>query len=88
MILLLWYVLWWEKGECRRRLQGDQRALLIDELSNYVNVETAEMEVFNYSDPDNPTGAKRFIVNISNGCTTWLLAYLLMRQTPLPVGLS
>ena len=56
------------KGVVANELR-DQRALLIDELSNYVNVETAEMEVFNYSDPDNPTGAKRFIVNISNGCT-------------------
>ncbi len=55
------------KGVTANELR-DQRALLVDELSTYVNVETEEMEIYNYSDPDNPTGVKRFIVNISNGC--------------------
>jgi len=45
----------------------DQRALLVDELANYVNIETKEVEIYNYDDPDNPTGAKRYMVNVSNG---------------------
>ncbi len=56
------------KGVTANELR-DQRALLIDELSGYVNVETQELDVYNYSDPDNPTGAKRFMVNIANGCS-------------------
>ena len=47
----------------------DQRALLLDELSTYVDVETREVEAYNYSDPDNPTGAKVFQVMIGGACT-------------------
>jgi flagellar hook-associated protein 1 FlgK len=43
----------------------DQRALILDELSTLVDVETKEVEVYNYADPDNPTGAKVFQVMIS-----------------------
>ncbi len=47
----------------------DQRALLVDELSKYVTLETKETDIYNYADPDTPTGAKRFEVTISNGCS-------------------
>lgn len=47
----------------------DQRALIIDELSSLVDVETKEVEVYNYADPDNPTGAKMFQVMIGGACT-------------------
>ena len=46
----------------------DQRALLIDELSELVPVEVKEIEIMNSNDPDSYTGAKEFIVNI-NGQT-------------------
>ena len=42
----------------------DQRAVLLDELSTLVDVETKEVEVYNYADPKNPTGAKTFQVMI------------------------
>ncbi|MCR5237341.1 MAG: flagellar hook-associated protein FlgK [Lachnospiraceae bacterium] len=42
----------------------DQRAVILDELATLVDVETREVEVYNYSDPDNPTGAKMFQVMI------------------------
>ncbi|MBO6111885.1 MAG: flagellar hook-associated protein FlgK [Lachnospiraceae bacterium] len=54
------------KGVVANELR-DQRALLVDELANYVNIETKEVEIYNYDDPDNPTGAKRYMVNVSNG---------------------
>ncbi|MBQ9360898.1 MAG: flagellar hook-associated protein FlgK [Lachnospiraceae bacterium] len=47
----------------------DQRAVLLDELSAYVDVETREVEVYNYADPDNPTGAKVFQVMIGGAST-------------------
>ena len=47
----------------------DQRAVLLDELSTYVDVETREVEVYNYADPDNPTGAKVFQVMIGGAST-------------------
>ncbi|MBQ8955624.1 MAG: flagellar hook-associated protein FlgK [Lachnospiraceae bacterium] len=42
----------------------DQREVLLDELSTLVDVETREVDVYNYADPDNPTGAKVFQVMI------------------------
>ena len=47
----------------------DQRAVILDELATLVDVETREVEVYNYSDPDNPTGAKMFQVMIGGACT-------------------
>ena len=47
----------------------DKRALLIDDLSKIVDVSVTESDVYNYSDPDNPTGAKKYSVTISGGCT-------------------
>ncbi len=47
----------------------DQRAVILDELSTLVDVETKEVEVYNYADPDNPTGAKMFQVMIGGACT-------------------
>ena len=47
----------------------DQRANLIDELSAIVDVETREVDVYNYADPDNPTGMKNFQVMIGGACT-------------------
>ncbi|MBR5376900.1 MAG: flagellar hook-associated protein FlgK, partial [Lachnospiraceae bacterium] len=46
----------------------DRRELLIDQLSRYVDVKTEEREIYNYSDPDNPTGIKRYTVSIGNEC--------------------
>ncbi len=46
----------------------DQRAVILDELSTLVDVETREVEVYNYADPDNPTGAKNFQVMIGGAC--------------------
>lgn len=47
----------------------DQRAVILDELSALVDVETREVEVYNYADPANPTGAKMFQVMIGGACT-------------------
>ena len=47
----------------------DQRAVILDELSTLVDVETREVEVYNYADPDNPTGAKNFQVMIGGACS-------------------
>ncbi|MCR5747718.1 MAG: flagellar hook-associated protein FlgK, partial [Lachnospiraceae bacterium] len=47
----------------------DKRNNLIDELSSYVDVETREVEVYNYADPDNPTGAKVFSVTVGGAYT-------------------
>ena len=47
----------------------DQRAVILDELATLVDVETREVEVYNYSDPDNPTGAKMFQVMIGGAST-------------------
>ncbi len=47
----------------------DQRAVLLDELSTYVDVETREVDVYNYADPKNPTGAKVFQVMIGGAST-------------------
>ena len=47
----------------------DQRAVILDELSTLVDVETKEVEVYNYSDPANPTGAKMFQVMIGGAST-------------------
>lgn len=46
----------------------DQRANLIDELATLVDVETREVDVYNYADPDNPTGMKDFQVMIGGAC--------------------
>ena len=48
----------------------DKRALLVDELSQIVDVTVTETPVVNESDKDKtPTGANRYIVQISNGNT-------------------
>ena len=47
----------------------DKRALLVDELSKIVDVEVSEVPVLNEADNNNPTGANRFTVKISNGNT-------------------
>ncbi|MBO5095138.1 MAG: flagellar hook-associated protein FlgK [Lachnospiraceae bacterium] len=47
----------------------DRRALLIDELSEIVNVETEEQLVTDPHNPDRYTGATRFIVKIAGGQT-------------------
>lgn len=47
----------------------DQRALLIDQLSEIVDVETAEMDVVDPNNPDRLTGATRYIVKIAGGQT-------------------
>ena len=47
----------------------DQRELLIDELSTYVDVETREVDIYNYGDPDNPTGLKNYQVMIGGAST-------------------
>ncbi len=44
----------------------DKRALLVDELSLIVDVTVSEVPVENESDKNNPTGANRYIVKISN----------------------
>lgn len=46
----------------------DRRELLIDQLSKYVDVKTEEVDVYNYSDPEHPTGIKRYTVSIGNEC--------------------
>jgi len=47
----------------------DKRALLVDELSKIVDVEVSEVPILNEADNNNPTGANRFTVKISNGNT-------------------
>ncbi len=47
----------------------DQRALMIDQLSEIVDVETDEMMVIDPHNPDRYTGATRFIVKIAGGQT-------------------
>ncbi|MBQ9550761.1 MAG: flagellar hook-associated protein FlgK [Lachnospiraceae bacterium] len=47
----------------------DKRALLVDELSKIVDVEASEVPILNEADNNNPTGANRFTVKISNGNT-------------------
>lgn len=45
----------------------DQRNLLVDELSAIVDVDISETPIYNSNDPDNPTGANRYVVNIGGG---------------------
>lgn len=47
----------------------DQRALIIDEISKIVNVETEEQPVIDPHNPERITGATRFIVKIAGGQT-------------------
>lgn len=47
----------------------DQRALIIDEISKIVNVETEEQPVIDPHNPERTTGATRFIVKIAGGQT-------------------
>ena len=47
----------------------DQRTLLIDQLSKVVDVTTTETDVYNNNNPDEPTGAKNYIVRIAGGQT-------------------
>ncbi len=45
----------------------DRRALLLDQLSEIVNVEVKEIPVVDRNNPDRETGANRFIVRIAGG---------------------
>ncbi len=45
----------------------DRRALLLDQLSEIVDIETAEIPVQDTNNPDRVTGANRFIVKIASG---------------------
>ena len=45
----------------------DRRALLIDQLSEIVDVEVKEMPVYDANDPDRETGAHRFLIKIAGG---------------------
>ncbi len=45
----------------------DRRSLLLDELSEIVDVTTSETPVMDMNDPDRETGATRFIVKIAGG---------------------
>ena len=45
----------------------DRRALLIDQLSQIVDVEVKEMPVYDANDPDRETGAHRFLIKIAGG---------------------
>ena len=56
------------KGVTANELR-DKRANLIDDLSQLVDVETSEQDVYNADDPEHPTGAKIFKVTISGGCS-------------------
>lgn len=47
----------------------DKRDLLLDELSEMVDVETQELPITDANDPDRETGGTRFIVNIAGGQT-------------------
>lgn len=47
----------------------DKRALLIDQLSEIVDVDTTEMPITDPNNPDRYTGATRFIVKIAGGQT-------------------
>ena len=45
----------------------DRRALLIDQLSEIVDVEVKEMPVYDANDPERETGAHRFLIKIAGG---------------------
>ncbi|MCM1231306.1 MAG: flagellar hook-associated protein FlgK [Ruminococcus flavefaciens] len=45
----------------------DQRELLIDELSEIVDVEAEEMPIYDAGDPSRVTGANRYVVRIAGG---------------------
>lgn len=47
----------------------DQRALLVDKLSEIVDVEVSETPVYDVNNPDRVTGANRFMVTIAGGQT-------------------
>lgn len=47
----------------------DKRNLLIDELSEIVDVKVDEQDIINKSDPNHNLGIKYYRVSISNGCT-------------------
>ncbi|MBQ9503577.1 MAG: flagellar hook-associated protein FlgK [Lachnospiraceae bacterium] len=47
----------------------DKRNLLIDELSEIVDVTVDEQDIINKSDPNHNLGIKYYRVSISNGCT-------------------
>lgn len=47
----------------------DQRDLIIDKLSELVDVETEEMPVYDTADPTRETGATRYVVKIAGGQT-------------------
>ncbi len=56
-----------EMGGQKANELRDRRALLLDELSEIVDVETSETAVTDMNDPDRETGAWRFIVKIAGG---------------------
>lgn len=45
----------------------DQRELLIDQLSEIVDVEAEEMPIYDSNDPNRVTGANRYVVRIAGG---------------------
>lgn len=45
----------------------DQRELLIDQLSEVVDVEAEEMPIYDSNDPNRVTGANRYVVRIAGG---------------------
>lgn len=47
----------------------DRRTLLLDQLSEVVDIETKEIPITDPNDPDRETGANRFIVRIAGGQT-------------------
>ncbi len=47
----------------------DRRALLLDQLSEIVDVQTVETPVYDTNNPDRETGAHRFLVKIAGGQT-------------------
>ncbi len=57
------------QGQCVANELRDQRNLIVDKLSKIVDVEVTETEIYNAGDPDHPTGAHRYQVKISNGCS-------------------
>ena len=56
-----------EMGGQKANELRDRRDLLVDRLSEIVDVETEELPVYDKNDPDRETGAYRFIVKIAGG---------------------
>ncbi len=56
-----------EMGGQKANELRDRRDLLVDRLSEIVDVETEELPVYDKNDPERETGAYRFIVRIAGG---------------------